>query len=200
VQILESQKNKLIFLLICFCISSSCSVTQTRPVQEMADAEAALNAAKSLHADILVPELYRVATESFYKAKREYRLKNFEEALQFALKTIKLSEKAEFEAYLKGGASPEAMANVTPPEGASADPEMALANANALRKEKEEKERQLTLERLKKESHQRELENVKNQEPKFLDSELNPTGAGAKESEKETQTNSSLPSNSPAPK
>src|SRR4051794_8128144 len=55
----------------------ACSVLATRPTQEMSDAAAALRAAREVQADTLAPELYRQASEWFFKAKKEYKFKNF---------------------------------------------------------------------------------------------------------------------------
>jgi hypothetical protein len=114
-------------LLIALVVAvSGCAVTATRPVQEMYYADAALRAARDLHADTLVPELYRAASEAHSKAKREYRLKSFEKAKDFAVRAMRLAEKAEFEAYRLGGATPEVMSTIVQPEGAVADPDEAI--------------------------------------------------------------------------
>ena len=130
-----------------------CSVATTRPVQEMSNAEAALKAAKDLHADTLSAEVYRAASETFYKAKREYRLKNFDVAKKLAIKTMRLSEEAEFEAYLKGGATPEIATKAGGAEGANVDPESAMQHAQELSKqhqleieEREKREQELKAE------------------------------------------------------
>ena len=108
-----------------------------RPVQEMSNAEAALKAAKTLHADSLAPDLFRASTEYYYKAKREYRLKNFEVALRYAEKSRKFAEKAEFQSYLKGGAAPDAATAHVATEGAAPDPEAAIQKAHDMRSSKE---------------------------------------------------------------
>lgn len=110
--------------------SGGCSLTATRPVQEMANADIAIKAAKDLNADSLVPELFRGAQDNFFKAKRDYRLKNFENARNYALRATRLAETAEFEAYRLGGAAPEAAATKTSVEGGSPDPENALKNSS----------------------------------------------------------------------
>ncbi|MBI3556224.1 MAG: hypothetical protein HY074_08170 [Deltaproteobacteria bacterium] len=74
----------------------------------MSNAEVALKAAKDLNADSLVPEIYRSAVDNYFKAKRDYRLKDFENARLHALRTTRLAEQAEFDAYRLGGATPEA--------------------------------------------------------------------------------------------
>jgi hypothetical protein len=83
--------------------SGSCSVFATRPVQDMSDTEAALRAAKEVQADTLAPELYRQANEWFFKARKEYRFKNFALAQEEAVKARRFAEQAEFEALRNGG-------------------------------------------------------------------------------------------------
>lgn len=100
-----------------------CSLTATRPTQEMSNAEVALKAAKDLNADSLVPEIYRSAVDNYFKAKRDFRLKNFENAKRHALRATRLAEQAEFEAYRMGGATPEASSKLSTPEGGSPDAE-----------------------------------------------------------------------------
>lgn len=135
---------KTIFVIGC-ALSIGCSVATPRPIQEMSNAEAALKAAKELHADTLAPDVYRAASETFYKAKTEYRLKNFDVAKKLAKKAMRLSEESEFEAYLKGGATPEVANKVGGSEGANVDPETAMQHAQDLGKkhqqELEERER-----------------------------------------------------------
>lgn len=119
-------------LILGWVAFSGCALTATRPVQEMYNAEAAIKAAKDLHADSLVPELFRTASEYHFKAKREYRLKNFEVAKNFALRAMKLAEQAEFEAYRKGGATPEVANSVLAPEGANPDHEAATGKSDEI--------------------------------------------------------------------
>lgn len=84
---------------------SGCSLLATRPVQDMSDTAAALRAAREVQADVLAPELYRKANELFFKARREYKFKNFEEARSLAIQSRRLAEQAEFDA-MRGGATP----------------------------------------------------------------------------------------------
>jgi hypothetical protein len=83
--------------------SGSCAVFATRPVQDMSDTEAALRAAKEVQADTLAPELYREANEFWFKARKEYRFKNFALAQEEAIKARRFAEQAEFEALRNGG-------------------------------------------------------------------------------------------------
>lgn len=88
--------------LITLGVTSACSLTVTRPVQIMSDTAAALKAAKEVGADSLTPELYRRANEAFFRARNEYRLKNFEIARDYALRAKKLAEDAEYESLRLG--------------------------------------------------------------------------------------------------
>jgi hypothetical protein len=82
--------------------SAGCSLMVTRPVQDMSQTGAALRAAKEVQADTVAPELYRQASEYFLKAKREYKLKNFDFAKTYAERARRLAEQAEFEAIKAG--------------------------------------------------------------------------------------------------
>jgi len=90
-----------VFLLIVIFFVS-CSLTVTRPVQQMSDTAAALKAAKEVNADTLSAETYRKAAEAYLRAQNEYKLKNFNIALEHALEAKNLAEEAEFEALQKG--------------------------------------------------------------------------------------------------
>lgn len=108
-----------IFLsLLSLSTLNACSLAVTRPVQEMSDTAAALKAAKEVSADTLTPEVYRRATEAYFKARNEYRMKNFKVSLDYALKAKKLAETAEFES-LRLGATRNSMThsdeNLSPP-------------------------------------------------------------------------------------
>jgi hypothetical protein len=82
---------------------SSCSITAVRPSQEMSNMEVAIRAAKEVNADVLAPELYRLAAENGQNARREYRFKNFQDAKKLADKARVFAEKAEFESIRNGG-------------------------------------------------------------------------------------------------
>lgn len=80
-----------------------CSMMATRPVQDMSDTAAAIRAAREVQADTLAPELYRQANEWFFKAKHEYKFKNFDLARSYSDKARVFAEDAEFEAIRNGG-------------------------------------------------------------------------------------------------
>lgn len=87
--------------------SVGCSIFYTRPTQDMADTQAAMRAAKEVQADTLAPEVYREASDWWIKAKREYKLKNFSMAHDFAERARRLAEQAEFESIRAGGVREE---------------------------------------------------------------------------------------------
>lgn len=82
---------------------SACALFATRPVQEMNDTSAALRAAREVQADVFAPELYRQANEWFYRAKREYKFRNFKDARAYSAKARAFAEQAEFESIRNGG-------------------------------------------------------------------------------------------------
>ena len=88
---------------ILLVLSSGCALTATRPIQQMSDTVSAIRAAKEVQADTLAPELYRQASEWFFRAKREYKFKNFKEAREYARKSRLFAEEAEFIAIHGGG-------------------------------------------------------------------------------------------------
>jgi hypothetical protein len=82
---------------------SGCSITAVRPAQEMSNMEVAIRAAKEVNADVLAPELFRMAQEAGMKARRDYKLKNFKEARDLADQARTFAEKAEFTSIQSGG-------------------------------------------------------------------------------------------------
>lgn len=81
---------------------AGCSITATRPVQEMSDTAAAIRAAREVQADIRAPELFRQANEWFFRSRQEYKLKNFKEAANYAHRARRFAEEAEYEALNSG--------------------------------------------------------------------------------------------------
>ena len=86
-----------------FVLLVACAITAVRPAQEMSNMEVAIRAAKEVNGDVLAPELYRMAQETSLKARRDYRLKNFQEAKSFADQARIYAERAEFESIRNGG-------------------------------------------------------------------------------------------------
>ena len=91
-------------LLLCVGTLLGCStLTETRPSQQMLNMEVAIRAAKEVSADTLAPELFRLSNETALIARREYRVKNFENARMAADKARVYAEQAEFESIRNGG-------------------------------------------------------------------------------------------------
>lgn len=89
-------------LITAAIIQPGCSLTVTRPIQEMSDTAAALRAAKEVSADTLAPDIFRSANEAYIKGRNEYRMKNFVVAKDHLAKAKRLAEQAEVEALVNG--------------------------------------------------------------------------------------------------
>ena len=112
-----------------------CSVTAVRPSQDMSDMEVALRSALEVNAGSLAPELYRLSSELALLARKEYRLKNFQNAQRHANDARIYAERAEFEAIRNGAKresvpadplaepsyAPEPIAPRPPPAGSTGD-------------------------------------------------------------------------------
>jgi hypothetical protein len=101
VQTLRNTKHVILGLAAGVSLAA-CSLLATRPTQEMSNTAAALKAAKEVSADTIAPELYRQAGEWYFRAKNEFRYKNFKEAREYANKARAYAEQAEFEAIRNG--------------------------------------------------------------------------------------------------
>lgn len=91
--------SKLFFISLFFLWG--CGLTTVRPKEEMSFAQAAFLAAKEAKADVRAPQLFRKAELLYFKAKSAYKRKYFNKAKEFALKSQKFAEQAEFEAEKK---------------------------------------------------------------------------------------------------
>jgi len=98
----------------------------------MSDTSAALRAAKEVSADSLAPEKYRKATEAYFKAQNEYRMKNFRIAEDYALRAKILAEESEYDALKQGSSRtsllPPEMPEPPPPPSTYSPPEGELAS------------------------------------------------------------------------
>lgn len=65
--------------------------------------EVAIRAAKEVGADVLAPELFRLASETAHQARNDYRFKDFQSAKRLANQARVYAEKAEFESIRNGG-------------------------------------------------------------------------------------------------
>ena len=97
------KRGGLFYAIIATFFCASCSLTATRPIQEMSDSAVALRAAREVGADTLAPELFREASEWYQLAKQQYRFKNFRQARNYSNRARELAEEAEFTAVRSGG-------------------------------------------------------------------------------------------------
>jgi PBP1b-binding outer membrane lipoprotein LpoB len=97
-------------MLICVAafLFSGCSMFETRPVKQLAYAEAAMQAALLANADTNpdTMQIYQLARDSLARARSFYRLKNFREARKLAVRSRRMAEEAEWKA-LRGSSSKE---------------------------------------------------------------------------------------------
>jgi len=98
----------------------------------MANTAAAIRAAREVSADSVAPEFFREAEEWYFKARQEYRLKNFARSRDAADRARVAAEKAEFQAILGGSkrvsitsTSEPAATEPVAPEATSPAPEAA---------------------------------------------------------------------------
>ena len=82
----------IIAVIAGLAISSGCAKP---PTKEMADAEAAVSAAKAVEADVYVPSEYKSAEDMLNQAKDEVRQKEYKIARDSAIKTKGLADSAK---------------------------------------------------------------------------------------------------------
>jgi len=92
--------NKFLTILFLFLLGA-CSLTASRPKEELSLATAAFVAAREANAHISAPELFRKAEYYLLKARDTYRKKYFDKAKDYALLAKKFAENAEFVALKK---------------------------------------------------------------------------------------------------
>ncbi|MBC7693613.1 MAG: DUF4398 domain-containing protein [Methylotenera sp.] len=102
---------RTVMILALWMTLASCSLAVVRPQQDMSDTSAAIKAAREVNAETLSPDLYRQANEAFFRARNEYRLKNFDLAKSYAAKARGFAERAEFESMQSGA---QRMSTATP--------------------------------------------------------------------------------------
>jgi len=93
----------LAVFLLC---ASGCAMVETRPVKQMAYAEAAVQGATLANAETNpdTTAIYQLAKDSLSRARSFYRLKNFKECRMLAVRARRLAEEAEWKA-LRGNSS-----------------------------------------------------------------------------------------------
>lgn len=79
---------------------SGCAVFESRPMKQLAYAEAAFQAATAASAESNPASagIYQLAKDQLARARSFYRLKNFKQARMLAVKARRLSEDAELRA------------------------------------------------------------------------------------------------------
>jgi len=87
-------------LLLCMAafLFSGCAIVESRPMKQMAYAEAAMQGAVLANAETNpdTVAVYQLARDSLSRARSFYRLKNFREARKMAVRARRLAEEAEW--------------------------------------------------------------------------------------------------------
>jgi len=99
-KIINLKRARSIGLLALFFVLIGCSTTE-RPTREMIFASAAMRASQQSFAEKKAPDLYRRAENAFWRAKRFYLAKDYEQAKKSAYEARRLAEQAELSAELK---------------------------------------------------------------------------------------------------
>lgn len=99
----RTARSRFVLAVFLVPLLGGCTILASRPVQLMSETGAAIRAAKEVQADTLAPELYRQANEWYFKAKHEYKFKNFHLAKEYATKARNFAELAEFQSIRNGG-------------------------------------------------------------------------------------------------
>lgn len=88
---------------------SGCTMIETRPVRQMAYAEAAVQGAALANAETNPDTMavYQLAKDSLARARSFYRLKNFKECRMLAVRARRLAEEAEWKALRGNSGSKE---------------------------------------------------------------------------------------------
>jgi len=94
-------------LLISTVAFFSCSALETRPVKQMAYAEAAMQGAVLANAENNPDSVavFQLARDNLARARSYYRLKNFKECRRLAVRARQLAEEAEWKALRGDGGS-----------------------------------------------------------------------------------------------
>ena len=89
----------------------SCTAIETRPLKQMAYAEAAVQGATLANAETNpdTVAVYQLAKDALARARSYYRLKNFRECRKLAVRARRLAEEAEWKALRGNSPSKEAV-------------------------------------------------------------------------------------------
>ncbi len=102
-----------LFFALPFCAAlfffTACAAIQSRPVKQMAYAEAAMQGALLANAETNPDTMavFQLAKDSLARARSYYRLKNFSECRKLAVRSRRLAEEAEWKALRGNGSSKE---------------------------------------------------------------------------------------------
>jgi hypothetical protein len=102
----NQKKTALAFSLAVFLFFPACAMIESRPVKQLAYAEAAYQAALLANSDTNPDSapIFQLAKDQLARARSFYRLKNFKQARTLAVRSRRLSEEAEWKA-LKGNSN-----------------------------------------------------------------------------------------------
>jgi hypothetical protein len=107
-----SWKKKKTATLICLAVFllPACAMVESRPVKQMAYAEAAVQGATLANAETNpdTAPIFQLAKDSLARARSFYRLKNFRECRKLAVRARRLAEEAEWKALRGNSGSKDA--------------------------------------------------------------------------------------------
>lgn len=94
---IQKMKAALLCSMVAF-LFSSCTMIESRPMKQMAYAEAAMQGAVLSNAETNpdTTAVFQLAKDSLSRARSYYRLKNFREARKLAVRARRLAEEAEW--------------------------------------------------------------------------------------------------------
>jgi hypothetical protein len=97
---------RLAVFLLCASLFAGCAAIETRPVKQMAYAEAAVQGAALANAETNPDTMavFQLAKDALARARSYYRLKNFKACRMLAVRARRLAEEAEWKA-LRGNSS-----------------------------------------------------------------------------------------------
>jgi hypothetical protein len=94
------KKTALLSSTAVFLFLGGCTMVESRPVKQMAYAEAAMQGAMLANAETNpdTTAVFQLAKDSLARARSYYRLKNFRECRKLAVRARRLAEEAEWKA------------------------------------------------------------------------------------------------------
>lgn len=97
---LSQQTKAATISILAALLFSSCAMVESRPVKQMAYAEAAMQGAILANAETNpdTSAVFQLAKDALARARSYYRLKNFRECRKLAVRARRLAEEAEWKA------------------------------------------------------------------------------------------------------